>query len=109
MNEKLLKNAIVGEQLQRFSRQEKHEIVTKLLKMKGCSQRKLAEEIGVSYSTLHDWVSLRQDNKGCNSHVSLTMIYSKLRNLDADQINDWGRIEMIKERCEDLLNQKQVL
>ena len=109
MEDKLLRNAIIGSQLSQFSRREKHDIVTKLLAIKKISQRKLAEELGVPYSTLHDWVSLRQDNTKENIHVSLMSIYAKLSHLEPKNIIDWGRIEMIKDKCEDLLREKQNL
>jgi predicted XRE-type DNA-binding protein len=109
MEDKLLRNAIIGSQLSQFTRQEKHDIVKKLLSIKKISQRKLAEDLGVPYSTLHDWVSLRQDNTKDNMHISLLSIYAKLSHLEPKNITDWGRIEMIKDKCEDLLREKQNL
>lgn len=107
MRSKLLKNALIGESFQKFTRQEKHEIVTELLKEGNYTQRGLAKEIGIPYSTVHDWASLRQDNKGENVHVSFTGVITKLTNVNVETFTDWGRIEQIKNLCEDLLKQKK--
>jgi len=106
MRSKLLKNALVGESFQKFTRQEKHEIVTELLKEGNLTQRGLAKEIGIPYSTVHDWASLRQDNKGANVHVSFTGVITKLKTIDTKTFTDWGRIEQIKTLCEEILSKR---
>jgi len=107
MRNKLLKNALIGESFQKFTRQEKHEIVTELLKEEGLTQRGLAKQIGIPYSTVHDWASLRQDNKGENVHVSFTGVITKLNTINVETFTDWGRIEQIKTLCEDLLSKRK--
>lgn len=104
MKSKLLKNALIGESLQKFTRQEKHEIVTELLEVENVSQRELAKQIGVPYSTLHDWASLRQDNTGGNVHISFSHVLSKLKHINVETFTDWGRIKEIEELCSDLLD-----
>jgi transposase-like protein len=108
MNTKILLNQLRIENLERLSRTEKHDIVIGLLSTLKISQRELAKKIGVPYSTLHDWVSLRQDNKGVGVHMSFHAIIRKLKAITNDSVfNDFGRIEEIKEICEEILQQKK--
>ena len=103
-DDKLMRNALMSDNLYKLSRTDKHKIVKKLLK--GKSERELARELGIPRSTINDWSSLRQDCTGKNIHVSLSVIYRKITNLEPKDITDWGRVEMIKERCEDLLRSR---
>jgi len=99
--DKLYKNALINEKLAKFSPEERQKIILELLKTR--SERQLAEEIGIPHSTIHDWKSLRQDNSEEGKHVSLNMIYYKLKHLDTSNFKDWGRLEQIKTICEELL------
>jgi len=104
MNQKLMKNQLMSSKLYRLTKEEKHEIVTELLKDN--TQRGLATELGIPRSTIQDWFSLRQDNTEEGIHVSLSLIYRKVVNLEAKDVADWGRLEMINEKCEDLLRNR---
>ena len=101
---KLMRNALVSDSLYKLSREDKHKIVKVLLK--GKSERELARELGIPRSTVNDWSSLRQNSVGKHIHVSLAVIYRKITDLEAKDVTDWGRIEMIKERCEELLRSR---
>jgi len=105
LTDKLYKNALIGERLSQLTNIERQKVVLQLLKNK--SERALGEELGISHSTIHDWKTLRQDNVGSNIHVSLAVIYRKLKGLNAKEIVDWGRIELIKEVVDRLLKQKK--
>ena len=104
IKQKLCKNVILIEQLYKLDRNEKQEIIKELLKDK--SQRQLAKELNIPHSTIHDWVSLRQNNKEAEIHISMSMFYRKIKHLTPEDITDWGRIEMIKEKLEELLNSR---
>ena len=101
---KLYKNALIGERLSKLEKGERQYIIKELLKDK--SMRDLSEEIGIPKSTIQDWSSLRQNNKGEMAHISLGFIYRKLSNLQPNNITDWGRIEQIRDVCEKLLRKK---
>ena len=103
---KLLKNALIGELKLKYSREEKHEIVTELLKRENISQRALAKQLNIPYATLHDWVSLRQDNTKENCHVSFTRIINLLTHIDPQNFKDWGRIKQLNELTGELLEKK---
>ena len=70
--EKIMENFLFDCKKKTISKEERRDVINSLLKIKNCSQRQLAEELGLPYSTLHDWVSLRQNNKGKNIHISCT-------------------------------------
>jgi len=91
MEEKLFKNALIGERLIKLDKVERQKIITKLLSK--YSERELAEQIGVPHSTIHDWKTLRQDNTGGNIHISLNTFYRKIVDIKPEDINDWGRLE----------------
>ena len=105
LNIKVFKNALILEKLVRLDIKERRDVLVELLKNK--SQRALAKELGIPYATLHDWKTLRQNNTGKNIHVSLALIHRKLQNMKPKDITDWGRIEMIKECCDELLRQRK--
>jgi len=102
--DKIYKNALISERLSKLDKEEKQIIILKLLKTH--THRGLAEELGINQSTINDWKTLRQDNKGVNIHVSLSLIWRKIEALQPEKITDWGRIEMIKDKCEELLKKK---
>lgn len=101
----IIKAALQGQNILKLDKFERQEAVCKLLETR--SERQLAEEINIPHSTIHDWKTLRQDNRGENLHVSLSLIYRKISNLDPEKITDWGRIKMIKDKCEELLNRRE--
>jgi len=104
MNSKLLKNALLTEKLYKYNKEEKHDIITELLKDN--TERGLAKELGIPHSTIHDWKSLRQNNTGKDIHISFNMFYKKLEGLSPKDIQDWGRLEMIKEKIEGLFRNR---
>jgi len=104
MNDKILKNALLTEKLYKYNKEEKHDIITELLKDN--TTRGLAKELGIPHSTIHDWKSLRQNNTGKDIHISFNMFYKKLEGLNPKDIQDWGRLEMIKERIEGLIRNR---
>ena len=97
--ESLMENFIRDCQKKEISKAERKNIILKLLDYKNCSQRELAKELGMKHSTLHDWVSLRQDEKD-KQQISFNYFYQKLLRLEASNITDWGRLEQIKKRIE---------
>ena len=101
---KLYSNALITERLNKISKEERQIIILKLLETR--THRELSEEIGIHHSTINDWKTLRQNNKEEGIHLSLSLIYRKISNLNPENITDWGRIEQIKEKCEELLRQR---
>ena len=106
LKEKLYHNALITERLMKLSNVDKQKIIISLLKNK--SERQLADELGIAHSTIHDWKTLRQCNKGSFVHISLSSVYKRLKglNVTAPNFNDWGRLEQIKNICEELLEKK---
>jgi DNA-binding transcriptional regulator YiaG len=104
---KIIKNALINESLVKFTRQEKHEMIKEILDNENIGQRELARQLDIPHSTIHDWYSLRQEDKGTNSHISLSRMVLYLRTVDIDKITDWGRIEQMKELCEELLQKRK--
>jgi hypothetical protein len=94
-------NALIGTKFIEMSIEDKHEIALQL--SKNHSERELERLTGIPRSTLNDWITLRQTRLSGAMHISLNTIYTKLSNLKPEQITDWGRIEMIKDKCEELL------
>jgi hypothetical protein len=102
---KLYVNALIGEKVMKLTNNEKQTIVKELHRF--FSYQKISDLTGVNKSTLVDWGTNRQDNTGEHIHISLSMIYRKIQHLKPENITDWGRIEMIKEKCEELLKQRK--
>ena len=105
LNDKLYKNALITERLTKLTHEERQKVVAKLLV--GRTQRGLAEELGIPHSTLHDWVSLRQDNKGNNIHVSLPAIIRKLDGFEPSSLEEWGYITRIQKIVNKILEVKK--
>ena len=105
MKEKILKNALRCEQLSRLSKEERKEVLDELLKTN--TQRGLAKELGINHSTLHDWVTLRQDNKGKDIHMSFNTFYRKIEDIGPEDVKDWGRLKMIQEKIEYLMRMRK--
>lgn len=106
INEKILKNALLSEKLSKLTREDRQGLVQELLKTN--TQRGLALELGIPHSTLNDWATLRQDNKAGKIHASLSHLFIKIKDIKPEDVKDWGRLEMIKEKCESLLRFKLV-
>ena len=103
---KITKNALISERLIALSGEEKHKLIMKLLDEKKCSVRELARDLGLSHTTVNDWKLKRYQMGQGKRWISLDLLYRKVVNLTPDKVTDWGRLEMIKERCEELLRQK---
>jgi len=106
LKKRLYKNALISERFAGFSREERQEMIVELLK-NGKSERQLSRELGITHSTIHDWKTLRQETNTKKVAVSLSHIYRKLMDLDFKSVKDWGRIELIRDRCEDLLRRRK--
>lgn len=109
LQDKLGKNQIILENIVHLTKEEKQKVVLQLLKTR--SERQLSSEleaqgINVPHSTIHDWKTLRQDNTGKNIHISLLEILRKLNACDPNDIEDWGRLEQIKEVIDRLLRDR---
>ena len=104
---KALLNQLRIERFDRLDIVEKGLLVKKIRKKYGYTYRELQKLTGIPHSTLVDWVTGRQDNKGKNIHISFIMVYRKLKNMQPSDVDDWGRIELIKEEIERLLNGKK--
>lgn len=106
MNDKILKNALLAEKLYKLNSTEKKEVISELLKNN--TQRGLATELGIAHSTIHDWVSGRQNNVGNKIHMSLNHFYRKIVDSTSDDIVDWGRLRMIRDKIEQLLRDHEI-
>jgi len=89
-----------------ISKEQRSEVIKELLRKKNCTQRQLAEDLGMNYSTLHDWVSLRQNNNGDHIHISFITFIRKIKSLDPKTFNDWGRIKQLEDAINELKQRK---
>jgi hypothetical protein len=103
--DKAYMNSLIATKLLSLSAKEKQEMILELLKTR--TERELGAEIGVPQSTIHDWKTLRQSCKGKDMHISLSGMYRKLKDMKAEDVTDWGRLELIKEEIERLLIHKK--
>jgi len=100
----VFKNTLVLEKMSKSSKFERQIMIKELLKTR--TERQLGDEIGVSQATIHDWKTARSYTNE-NKAISLNLIYSRIKQLDPNLINDWGRLEQIKEEIERLLRFKK--
>lgn len=63
LEDDLVFNIVQDWKKREISAEQKQKFIKAILEERDISQRKLAEELGVSHSTLHDWVSNRQMKK----------------------------------------------
>ena len=80
MIQKAYKNSLILERIVKLTKEERQEMVNELLKNK--TIRDLGEELGVSHTTIHDWKTLRQSNKGNDAHISVKGMIRKLDGYD---------------------------
>jgi hypothetical protein len=106
MNNKILKNALIGERQERLTNEERQEVVIKLLETH--TLQSLADEIGVSKTTIFDWKTLRQSEKSKRSSVSFNLFYNKIIGLSPGDVTDWGRLKKIQERIKYLLENQNI-
>jgi len=104
LKEKLYKNSLILEKITKLDKFERQKVIMELLKDK--SERDLGEELGIPHSTIHDWKSLRQSNLARVYNISFSAFYRKICELDPKKITDWGRLEQIKNKLEELLKRK---
>jgi transposase-like protein len=102
----LMENFLMESKKKNINPEERIIIIKQLLKIKNCSARSLAKELIIPHSTLHDWLSLRQDNTGENIHISFSAVVRKLKSINPKTFNDWGRLEQIKELIIELEKRK---
>jgi len=103
--EKIYKNSLRSELNDRLTGEEKQEIIKELLK-NGESLRGLAKKMGVAHTTLYGWYRGRDANRE-TALTTLNSLYTKLMNIKPEDVKDWGRIELINLRCEELLRFKK--
>ena len=101
LENKLYRNSIILEKVVKLSKEERQKVICKLLQTN--TERGLAKELEIPQSTIHDWKTLRQDNTGVNMHVSLDVMFRKLKRMTPRDVRDWGRLEQIKEVVDNLL------
>lgn len=101
LQDKLYKNALINSQLNSINKEERRDIILKLLKTR--TQRELSDEIGIPQTTLSDWKLMKEYPK---KEINLSFIYVKLLSLNPQSITDWGRLEQIKVLIDDLLRHK---
>jgi len=104
--DKLYKNSLIAEKLTKLTPKERQKVILHLLKDK--SNRELGKELDIPHSTIHDWKTLRQTNTGTSTHISINRFYTKIKNMKPADVKDWGRLEMIKEKIEELFRLKGV-
>lgn len=63
LNEDLIQNVLKDWEKRRISPQVKSSFIKGVLEQENISERELARRLCISHSTLHDWVSMRQQEK----------------------------------------------
>ena len=106
MIDKLYKNALITEKLNKISKLERQQIIIKLLETR--SERELSEELGIPHSTIHDWKTLRQNNTEENIHISLTLIIRRLKHYKPKTILDHEQLKIIYSLVKNKLEKKEV-
>jgi len=101
LQQKVYNTALIAEKMVRLTLEEKHRIIADMLKTK--TQREIADEIGVSESTISDWKTLRR-RSGCDDyHVSLDLIMRKLERFIPRDSDDTIKLIQIKRLIESKL------
>ena len=100
LNDKIYKNALINSQTDKLTKRERSLIIIQLLKSR--SQRELSEELNIPQTTLSDWKLCKEESRD-QSNINFNSFINKLNDIDKETFTDWGRIEQIKNICEELL------
>lgn len=67
INEDVFFNIVYDWKKHKISPEEKSNLIKKYLEKTGMSEREFSRKLGISHSTVHDWVSMRQirDTEKC--------------------------------------------
>lgn len=96
-------NALKVDDLKKLSNKERKDNVTYLKEECGMSYREIEKETGVPHTTQHHWVMGRKDNDINNL---IRNFCTKLQQATAEEITDWGKLELIKQYIEELIIKK---
>jgi len=134
MNDKIRQNLIQDRKKQEFTPEEWAGIIQEELKVRKITSYKLAQLEGLNRATIDEWLvplkpkykELRKEGfnhtdalnivanrkRGLNKinprkvPKGLSSIYTRLSDLKPEDIEDWGRLELIKEVVDELLRNK---
>ena len=106
MKKKFIINQLKMDEIERLTDNEKKELVTKLNKKHGMTEREIGKMLNKPHSTIHDWISGRQDNTPGNLHISIDRVIEHFKRFKPEQ-QDFPKLNKLKEVIEQLLMQRQ--
>lgn len=101
--DKPLLNALRIERFDRLNSKEKQKLVIRL--KKSYSERELEKLTGIPHSTIHDWATGRQNNKGIETHISIDQMIRKLEGYKP-KLNEFPKLEKLYKIIENILYPK---
>lgn len=102
ISEDLFFNIVKDWEKRQITLEEKSLLLQEYLKQTGLSQRGLAKKLGISHSTFHDWVSMRQEK------TRLGYVKNELESLLSRLLFVVSRTEDISEKSRTLIGKLQI-
>ena len=104
VDEKIYRNTLMNERLNKLSGEERRDVILKLIKISGKSERELARELGVPHTTLFGWKTMKKSDKN-GTYTSLTLMLKKLKNLNPSGA-DYEKLIELKNVIDKLLEMR---
>ena len=96
---KILINQLKIESMERLTYDEKKKIVLRLRNEYKMSYRDIEKTTSIPKTTIHYWIKGRNEERPLN----FSSLYRRLKDINPEDITDWGRLELIKEEIDRLL------
>lgn len=95
-------NGLIGTRFNIIPIEERRKIIIRLQTKYHMSERDIEKETGISHSTIHDWISRRQDNTKENIHISIDQMIRKLEYYKP-KLEEFPKLEKLNRIIEKIL------
>jgi len=104
-NEKIYKNALIIDRMVKLTPEEKMSVVKELLKNN--SEVELARQLDVPRVSIWRWKTGKTGNESKEDSVNLIAVYRNMLKISERDKIDFGRVEMIRDICNKILERKK--
>ena len=105
MKEKIYKNALIIDRIVKLTIDEKKEVIKELLKT--MSEAELSRQLELPRATIWRWKTGKTGNESKEDSVNLIAVYRNMLKISERDKIDFGRVEMIRDICNKILERKK--
>jgi len=102
LNEKLCMNSLILQKIATLTSEERQDTVKHLIEVSGKSERKLAEELGISHTTLNGWKTGKVKDKTFH-YMKLDNIITKFIHFVPKDQQDIDKLIQIRELIDEMI------